>query len=368
MPLAVGFDRAARIKEEMMRHLISRRDALKGATSLALTTPLLSLVGCQELSAGPDLTVIDGETMGTTYSVKVADAPKSLSRESMAVEISRLLEAVNQQMSTYRTDSELSRFNQASAGTWVDVSPDTATVIAEAGRLSELTAGAFDTTVGPLVDLWGFGPGDSSKSVPSETRIASVRDKIGYRNVHLRSSAPAVSKDRSDIRVDLSGIAKGFGVDKIAEYLEQAGAKRFLVEVGGDMRSSGLNANGKAWQIGIEKPLTGRGQLQQIVPLSSQAMATSGDYRIFFEREGTRYSHIVNPQTGRPVTHELASVTVVAETAMQADALSTALFVLGPDAGLELAKMQNTAAFFIAKDGGDLKTFSSPAFADVLKA
>lgn len=351
-----------------MRHLISRRDALKGATSLALTTPLLSLVGCQELDASRDLTVIDGETMGTTYSVKVADAPKALSRQSMAVEISRLLETVNQQMSTYRTDSELSRFNQASAGTWVDVSPDTATVIAEAGRLSELTEGAFDTTVGPLVDLWGFGPGDTAKSVPSDTQIAGIRDRIGYRNVRLRPSAPAVAKDKSDIHVDLSGIAKGFGVDKIADYLERSGAQHFLVEVGGDMRSRGHNASGKAWQIGIEKPLAGLGHIQQIVPLSGKAMATSGDYRIFFEREGTRYSHIVNPQTGRPVAHALASVTVVAETAMQADALSTALFVLGPDAGLELAKSQNIAAFFIAKDGDNLREFSSPEFAGLLKA
>ncbi len=368
MPLAVCFDRTARIKEEMMRHLISRRDVLRGAQGLALTTPLLGLVGCQELGAGTDLTVIDGETMGTTYSVKIADAPNALGRERAGSDINRLLETVNQQMSTYRPDSELSRFNEAGAGTWIDVSPDTATVITEARRLSDLTEGAFDTTVGPLVDLWGFGPGNDSKSVPSETRIADVRAKIGFRNVHLRSSAPALSKDSDAIRVDLSGIAKGFGVDKIADYLEQAGARHFLVEVGGDMRSRGLNASGKAWQIGIEKPLTGRGQLQQIVPLSDRAMATSGDYRIFFEREGTRYSHIVNPQTGRPVSHALASVTVVAETAMQADALSTALFVLGPDAGLELAKTQNIAAFFIAKDGGDLKTFSSPAFAGVLKA
>lgn len=351
-----------------MSHGFSRRELLKGAQGLALASPLLGLAGCQDLSDQRDLTAIKGAIMGTTYTVKVAAALDEKKRQELGKGIESALRDVDAKMSTYRTDSEISRLNQAPAGSWVTVSGDTLSVIEEAKRLGRMTSGAFDPTVGPLVNLWGFGPGDRTRSVPDDERIALARQEIGYRYVRLQQASPAVSKDRAKIHVDLSGIAKGFGVDKVAAYLEKAGIGDYLAEVGGDLRSAGKNTEKAAWRIGIEKPLGDPGRLQKIVHLSGQALATSGDYRIFFEREGKRYSHIVNPQTGRPVTHALASVTVIAPTAMEADAVSTALFVLGPQAGLELAKAQNLAAFFVSKEGKELRETWSPAFAKYMEA
>lgn len=347
-----------------MPYTLSRRDFIRQARGLALATPFLSLVACEDRDVKRKLTAIRGDTMGTTYSVKIADLPKSLDRGTLAAEIDRLLETVNDQMSTYRPRSELSRFNDAAAGVWEAVSPDTLAVVDEALRISRLTEGAFDPTVGPLVDLWGFGPGGESQRVPSAERIAAARARIGYDAVRTRSAAPALGKDRSGLRVDLSGIAKGFGVDKIAEHLEAAGVEHYLVEIGGELRGRGQSPEDRPWRVGIEKPRAAPGTVQRVVRVDGRAVATSGDYRIFFESAGQRFSHIVNPQSGRPVDHGLASATVVADTTMQADALSTALLVLGPEAGLALAKRENIAAHFVAKTGSGFEEFASPAFAE----
>lgn len=347
-----------------MASVFTRRDVIRQAQGLALATPFLSLIACD--GGGRREAELTGATMGTSYSVKIPRLPKGVERETLEWDIAAILESVNARMSTYRPDSELSRFNAGAATSWVGVSPDTLAVVDEALRVSRLSGGAFDPTIGPLVDLWGFGPGGSGpRAVPSRARIEAVLPATGFRHVRTAASPPALRKNRPDIRIDLSGIAKGFGVDKVAEHLERTGIDHYLVDIGGELRGRGYNARGKVWRVGIERPGT-PGTVQRAVRLGGQGLATSGDYRMFFERDGARYSHILDARRGRPVDHGLASVTVVAPTAMQADALSTALMVLGPEAGLELARREGVAAFFIAGKGDGFEETASPEFAGYL--
>lgn len=339
---------------------LSRRKFIGQAQGVVLATPFLSLVGCSDGTG--DLVTFTGETMGTTYSVKLVDAPRSVDHGALEREVWEVLETVNRQMSTYRPESELSRFNAADAGSWVATSNDTQSVIAAALRVSQLTKGAFDPTVGPVVDLWGFGSAGAEQQLPSEADIAAAQQIVGFSKIETRPDEPAVAKQIGGLRLDLSGIAKGFGVDQVAELLDRQGVDNYLVEVGGELRSKGTGPSGKLWRVGIERPTGMPGDLQKVVDLKGEALATSGNYRIFFERDGQRYSHIINPQTGRPVDHDLASATVVAATTMEADAFSTSLLVLGPDAGMELAIEQNIAALFIAGRGETFTETASPAF------
>lgn len=344
-----------------MAHSLSRRTFIGHAQRVALATPFISLFGCSE--ASQDLVTLKGETMGTTYSVKLVGLPRRADLEAMKLGVHEALETVNSQMSSYRPESELSRFNAADAGVWVPTSNDTRLVIDEALRISQLTEGAFDPTIGPLVDLWGFGSGRAEPQLPSFADVAAVQETIGFSRIQTRSGEPAVTKQTSGVHLDLSGIAKGFGVDRVAEYLEGQGVEDFLVEVGGELRGKGKGPGGQPWRVGIERPSGVPGDLQQVVELKGEALATSGNYRIFFEQDGRRYSHIINPRTGHPVEHNLASATVVAPTTMEADALSTSLLVLGPEAGMELAIEQDIAAFFVTGNGETFSEASSPAFA-----
>ena len=343
-----------------MVSVFSRRDFIRQAKGLALATPFLSLTACD--GGARKQTVVTGATMGTTYSVQIPRMPAGVDRQILETDIAAILETVNAQMSTYRPDSELSRFNASTSESWADVSPDTLAVVEAALRVSWLSAGAFDPTIGPLVDLWGFGPGGDLRVVPSRARIKAVLPTLGYRNVKTTASPPALGKVRSGIQVDLCGIAKGFGVDKVAEHLERIDVEYYLVEIGGELRGRGYSARGDVWRVGIEKPVGAYGTVQRVVRLGGQGLATSGDYRIFFEQDGARYSHILDARDGRPVDHGLASVTVIAPTAMQADALSTALMVLGPKAGLELALREGIAAFFVARKGNSYVETASPEF------
>ncbi len=349
-----------------MVSVFSRRDFIRQAKGLALATPFLSLIACD--GGARKQTVMTGATMGTTYSVQIPRMPAGVDRQRLENDIAGVLETVNAQMSTYRPDSELSRFNASTAASWVEVSPDTLAVVEAALRMSRLSDGAFDPTIGPLVDLWGFGPGGDLRKVPSRARIEAIFPAMGYPNVKTAASPPVLGKARGDIQIDLCGIAKGFGVDKVAEHLERIGVEYYLVEIGGELRGRGYSARGDAWRIGIEKPAGAYGTVQRVVRLGGQGLATSGDYRIFFEQDGARYSHILDARDGRPVDHGLASVTVIAPTAMQADALSTALMVLGPKTGLELARREGIAAYFIARKGHGFVETASPKFAGYLIA
>lgn len=300
--------------------------------------------------------------MGTSYSIKIVGVPAGTDVEVLAQEVDQTLETVNLQMSTYRPDSELSRFNAAAVGEWVPVSPETRAIVEQARQVNLLTGGAFDPTVGPIVDLWGFGPEGGQDQPPNPDAIAALRPSVGMSALQSRGDPISVSKQAHDLRLDLSGIAKGFGVDQVAELLDARGATNYLVEVGGELRASGLGPKQQPWRVGIEKPVFGARDVQRVIELDRAALATSGNYRFFFDHDGKTYCHIIDPTTGRPVTHDLASATVAAASTVEADALSTALLVLGPDAGMTFATDHDIAAFFISGSGGSFRAEPSPAF------
>ena len=323
-------------------------------------TGLLS--ACQSGSQDRALTTLQGATMGTTYTVKMVELPSGLEPDSIRAEIDVILEKINRQMSTYLQDSELSEFNRRRVTDWIDVSQQLVDVLHQAQQISVLTEGAFDVTVGPLVNLWGFGPAPGDDQPPSDQAIRQAMDRVGYARLQVRSSPPAIKKHRADLYVDLSAIAKGYAADVIAENLLARGVDHYMVEIGGEVRARGRNARGTLWRIAIEKPSSGPRSVHTVIELNDLGMATSGDYRNYFETEGRRYSHTIDPRSGRPVTHKLASVTVAHPSTMQADALATALMVLGADAGYRFAEEHELAAFFIVKGEDGFYDKASTAF------
>lgn len=235
--------------------------------------------------------------------------------------------------------------------------------------MSALTRGAFDITAGPLVNVWGFGPEGHAETLPSDAEIARALERSGYDKLEIDEESATVRKTQPDLYCDLSAIAKGYGVDRVAESLERDGLANFMVEVGGEVRTSGTNDSGNAWRIAIEQPVPGRRAIQRIVPLSDLAMATSGGYRNFYDVDGAHFSHMIDPRTGRPISHRLASVSVVDELSVRADALATGLFVLGPEEGYRLAVHRDIAALFlIEEEGGELQELATPAFERLLDA
>ncbi|MDQ2696642.1 MAG: FAD:protein FMN transferase [Pseudomonadota bacterium] len=322
----------------------SRRCRATAAHLLLLSAALL-LAAC-----APEPAAFTGSTMGTRYSVRVTALPEGVDAPALQEGVDAVLRRVNDQMSTWQEDSELSRFNRSTGSDWFPVSADLVTVVEEARRISRLSGGAFDVTVGPLVNLWGFGPPQGDRKPPDEAQIQEAKARVGYGRIQVRASPPAIRKDRPDVYVDLSAIAKGYGVDKVAEYLESQGIDQYMVEIGGEVRARGHNPQGVAWRIGIERPNPGlERSVQRVMHIDGQALATSGDYRNYYEQDGVRLSHTIDPRTGRPIRHTLASVTVLSDTAMRADGLATALMVLGPEEGYALALREKLAAYFIAK-------------------
>nr|WP_275664531.1 FAD:protein FMN transferase [Vibrio tubiashii] len=318
---------------------------------------MLVLAGCEKPAEQVHLS---GPTMGTTYNIKYISAEGIPSPQALQQEVDRLLEEVNDQMSTYRKDSELSRFNQLQSSESFGVSPQTVTVVKEAIRLNGLTQGALDVTVGPLVNLWGFGPEARPEVVPSDEELAARKAMTGIE--HLSVEGNTLRKDIPNLYVDLSTIAKGWGVDVVADYIQSQGVKNYMVEVGGEMRLKGLNREGVKWRIAIEKPSTDERAIQEIIEPGDMAVATSGDYRIYFERDGVRYSHIINPQTGKPIRHKVVSVTVLDKSSMTADGLATGLMVLGEELGMQVANENNIPAFMIVKTQDGFKELASEAY------
>ena len=310
----------------------------------------------------PETLEMRGRTMGTSYSVRiVAPAGGSpVGLEELRQRVTARLEDMNNLFSTYRPDSEVSRFNAYPGLEWLGVSPDFVAVLERSVSVSRLTDGAFDATVGPLVNLWGFGAGDTTERVPDPEEVERLLPATGYDHLQWRESPLAVRRTRPDVQLDFSAIAKGYAVDRIWELLAEAGLQAYLVEVGGEVRARGRRADGRDWSIGVENP-DGPG-IAEAVPLRDAAIATSGDYRNFFEHEGRRYSHVIDPHTGWPVAHDLASVTVVSASAARADALATALLVLGPSAGMELAEREEIAALLAVRADEGLEVMRSSAY------
>ncbi|WP_386698174.1 FAD:protein FMN transferase [Lonepinella sp. MS14436] len=337
------------------------RYSIKYLVTLALS---LFLVACGKQ---PEIITLTGKTMGTTYHIKYIDDGKISQKAEQAHEqIEVILKKVNDQMSTYIPTSELSRFNQnTQINQAIEISPELGNVIAESLRLNKLTDGALDVTVGPLVNLWGFGPEKRLDQQPSQQQLNERLAIVGIDKLKLNHNGDKYSLEKNipQLYVDLSSIAKGYGVDQVADYLETIGTQNYLVEIGGEIRAKGKNAEHKDWQIAIEQPnFDGSRSVQKIVGLKDLGMATSGDYRNYFEQNGVRYNHEIDPKTGYPVQHKLASITVLHPSAMTADGLSTGLFVLGEEKALAIAEQQGIAIYMIIKTEKGFETKMSSKF------
>jgi thiamine biosynthesis lipoprotein len=314
-----------------------------------LVLVLLPLLAACAPTSEHQVLELHGETMGTFYNIQVVNPPPAVELNTLQDKIDAELDLLDALMSTYREDSELSRFNRSRTKDWLAVSPQLAWLVKEALWTSEVSGGAFDVTVGPLVNLWGFGPGSETDDLPTDAQIAQAQALVGYRKLQVREHPPALRKSEPALYLDLSAIAKGYAVDRVAQLLDRVGVANYLVEIGGELQGRGHNGRGLPWRIAIERPDPGKREVYKILEPRDLAMATSGDYRNFFERNKKRYSHIIDPATGRPVTHRLASVTVLASQTARADALATAFLVLGPETGLALAESLKTPALFIVR-------------------
>jgi thiamine biosynthesis lipoprotein len=304
--------------------------------------------------------------MGTSFRVVVVADLSDAERERVRAVVETRLGQLNRLMSTYDSASEISRFNRHASTEPFPVSAELIEVLAMAREVSERSRGAFDVTVGPLVEAWGFGPGAGidgpGRPSPDETELERLREGLGYGRIVVDRAAGTASKTHPETRVDLSGIAKGFGAEAVSAALTELGLTSFLVEVGGELAGVGTRA-GRPWRVGIERPDDEPG-IWGTVDLTDEGIATSGDYRDYYEENGVRYAHIIDPRTGRPIVVRGASVSVVHRSAAMADAWATALAVLGPEEGYEVARREGLAAVFVHPVDGVLRSSITPALGD----
>ena len=344
---------------------------MNGATSfprrvVAAAACLLALLGAG-LWWGlplPDDSLLSGETQGTTYSIKIAAPLKEEERRVLEETITRRLDRIDRAMSLYRPDSELVRFNRLNSVEPFAASPELVEVFQLARMVSEATGGAFDVTVAPLVAAWDFGPIETGETAaPSDATLAELRSRVGYDKVEADEKKGTLRKTAVGINCDLNAIAQGYTVDKLAADLLGLGYHNFVAEVGGEVCARGRSTRGIPWQVAIEKPLFEGREMQQVIPMSGMSVSTSGDYRNYREVGGVRLSHLIDPHTGRPVTHHLASVSVLHPQCALADAYATALMVMGPEKGYDWAAGKGLAALFITseQDAGFL-TRPTPEF------
>jgi thiamine biosynthesis lipoprotein len=296
--------------------------------------------------------------MGTVYSVKVVGSQRSALE--IRTEIDRLLARIALSMSGYRDDSELARFNSYAGTDWFAVSIEFGTVVAGALEVAAKSDGALDITVAPLVNLWGFGREGEPAVLPDAQAIQAAREKIGYRKLELREDHRAVRKTSADLTLDLNAVAAGYAADLLAERFNALGLHNYMIDMGGEIRTQGTNASGEPWRIAVERPVdTDTSQPFVILEMRNRSLTTSGEYRHKYVRNGRQYSHTIDPRTGEPVQHALASVVVIADTALQADAWTTALNVLGEKEGLALAQRLKLAAMFIVAEQGNLAAYKT---------
>tara|TARA_R110000772_G_scaffold38354_13_gene90545 strand:+ start:331 stop:1317 length:987 start_codon:yes stop_codon:yes gene_type:complete len=318
---------------------------------------MMLLAGCGGSDENPSRQ-LRGFSMGTSYTITIVDKTL-ITPES----ISAALETIENTMSTYRPESELMNLNAAPPKTWVRVSAPLYEVLMISQAVSKMSAGAFDITAAPLVNLWGFGPDSTDAgTIPSEGEITQAKSTVGYENLLLTENY-SVYKMR-DLEIDLSAVAKGYAVDRIAELLDAQGINNYLVEIGGELKGKGRNARGEPWHIAIETPQSANiaPQNHRIIDIDNISVASSGDYRNFFEVAGRKYSHTIDPRTGRPINNGLLSVTVLSETTALADALATAFNVLGLELAMQLANENNIPAYFLEDNNSGLRASHSTAF------
>lgn len=340
-----------------------------GRTLIGGSVLLLVMVmaGCSENDRPLDSPVrFEGNIFGTFYQVTITD-PLTLG-QSQALEEGFLaeLESVDQAMSTYRDDAELIAFNQAPLEEWQPLSNELIEVLAISQSVAEASHGAFDITIGDVVNLWSFGPGARPETVPSDEDLAEQLAKVGYDAVEIDTQHMQARRNR-DVFVDLSGVAKGHGTDRVAAYLDQQGIEHYLVNLGGDLIARGVRDEDEQtpWRVGIEVPEDGQQRAQHIIPLENMSVATSGDYRNYFEVDGQRFSHTIDPRTGRPVTHQLASVSVFHPSNAWADAWATALLVVGEESAMEMAVENSLKVLLLIRNGEEWQSIASPEFVNV---
>jgi thiamine biosynthesis lipoprotein len=324
--------------------------------------PVLLVAGCGR-AAVPER--FHGPTMGTTYSIEVARRPAAVGREQLQATIDEVLAETGRHLSTYDAASEISRFNAAATTEAVEVSEPLGSVVAIANEVSVASGGAFDITVGPLVRAWGFAEaGAGVVTAPDAQQLARLRAEVGYDKLQLQKDRRALRKAVAGLQLDVNGIAPGYAVDRIAERFEALGVNNYLIELGGEVRAHGRSPAGRPWRVAIEAPLAGERKPYAVVELDGLGASTSGDYRDFRMVGGRRVSHTIDPRTGAPVTHGLASVCVVDKSTARADAFSTALMVLGPQEGMQLATRLGLAALFIVRsaDGAGFTSQATPEF------
>ncbi len=302
-----------------------------------------------------------GGTMGTVWTVRLSALPAGLSGSELRAGIETRLEQVNAEMSTYRADSLISAFNTAEPGLVFALPDGFASVLGEALYWAEQTAGAFDPTAGPLVNLWGFGPPAGADQAPDEQSISDALSRVGWQRLDFDPMAARLTQT-GGVYLDLSAIAKGWAVDLLSEYLIEQGASGFMVDIGGDLRTHGRRPDGRPWRVAIERPRPGERAVHTILEVGSVALATSGDYRNFFTAGERRFSHLIDPRNGYPVAHETVSVTVAAARCLTADALATALSILPIDEGWALAVDRDLAVLWILAEGDALIERTTPAF------
>lgn len=312
---------------------------------------------------------LSGSTMGTQYHISIVVDKAEIDAQALQAAIDHRLAEINQEMSTYIDDSEISRFNQYQKTDAFPVSKEFLSLVKMAKKAYQISDGAFEPSIYPIVYLWGFAKQINNKP-PTENEIKQALQSVGLQHLSIQDSPPALSKDIATLSLDLSAIAKGYGVDVIADLLNQKGFKDYLVEIGGEVYASGHNHQSKAWNIAIEQPdynILASPQAIQGVKLSNQAIATSGDYRNYYEYQGQRYAHTMNPKTGKPAKNKLASVSVIHHSTAWADAMATTIMVLGVEKGLAFANKEKLAVFMIIHHGKGYKTLSNRYFQRIVQ-
>lgn len=315
----------------------------------------------------PAATVLEGKTMGTFWRVSIMNVDKDRASE-LRDKIQSQLDADDQLLTTYKNDSALMRFNLSNSTSPWPVNPAMADIITESLRVGYKTNGAMDITVGPLVNLWGFGPAKQPLREPDQAQIDDARARTGLQHLTVinQYGQQYLQKDIPDLYVDLSTVGEGYAADHLAKLMSQEGIARYLVSVGGALVSRGMNASDKPWRVAIQKPTDQQEAVQAIVDINGHGISTSGSYRNYYELDGKRISHVIDPQTGRPIEHKLVSVTVVAPTALEADAWDTGLMVLGTEKAKEVVRQEGLAVYMIFKEGEGFKTWMSPQFQSYL--
>jgi len=326
----------------------------------------LILSGCDRAAENAPL-VLEGKTMGTSWRVSLAGVDAQRAPE-LRRQIQAQLDADDRLLSTWKDDSALMQFNHATSTAPWPVDAAMADIVTLSLRVGQKTQGAMDITVGPLVNLWGFGPDKQPVATPDAAQIAAARARTGLSHLRVVNAAGSqwLQKDIPDLYVDLSTVGEGYAADHLAQLMAQNGIGRYLVSVGGALASRGMNADDKPWRVAIQKPTDRENAVQAVVDINGHGISTSGSYRNYYELDGKRLSHVIDPATGRPITHKLVSATVIAPTALEADAWDTGLMVLGPEKAREVALAQGLAVYLISKEQDGFSVWMSPQFKSYL--